>query len=99
LSKVRAKGDTQLIRPTCEVNLVYTDDGDRVQFTGPAFVADGGPEENLVGAIAARLLRVDDLGQVDALAQKADAPVDLAQAPLAVLVVGILAAIAVAGRP
>ena len=70
-----------------------------MQLTGPSFVADRGPEINLIGAIAARLLRIDDLRQVDALAQKADAPVDLPQAPLAVLIVGILASIAVAGRP
>jgi hypothetical protein len=43
--------------------------------------------------------RVDDLGALQPLCQEADAPADLAQAPLAADVVTVLRPIAVAGRP
>ncbi len=60
----------------------------------------GRPEEDLAGeVVVARRRRIDDLGDVEPLDQVADAPVDLAQALLAVDVVAVLRAIAVAGRP
>jgi hypothetical protein len=43
--------------------------------------------------------RIDDLRQIEAPGQEADAPVDLAQPPLAIDVVGVFRAVAVAGRP
>ena len=46
-----------------------------------------------------QLRRVDDLGDFQALQQKSDAAVDLAQPLLAVQVVAVLRAVAVAGGP
>ena len=43
--------------------------------------------------------RIDHFGRLDALVEKADAPVDFAQAPLAVLIVAVFAAVAIARRP
>src|SRR5256885_12572510 len=42
---------------------------------------------------------IDHLGDLQPLGQKADAPVDLAQALLAVEIVTVLGAVAIAGRP
>ena len=44
-------------------------------------------------------LRVHHLRGFDSLGEKANAPIDLPQPPLAILVVGVLTAIAVAGSP
>ena len=67
---------------------------------GGVGVADRGAEEDMRRrASGSRGFRVDDFRGVDALGEKADAPVDLAEPPLAVLIVGVFAAIAVAGGP
>src|SRR5262249_37479505 len=62
--------------------------------------AHGRAEENVRrGAARARRLGIDDLRGADLALEKPDAPIDLAQPPLVVLIVRVLAAIAVARRP
>ena len=57
-------------------------------------------EEYLVDVVSvAASHRIDDLGVVEPLDQEADAPIDFAQALLAVDVVAVLGAVAVARRP
>src|SRR5688572_11054698 len=48
---------------------------------------------------AARTLRVDDFRRVNAFGEKADSAIDLAEPPLPVLIVRVLAAIAVTRGP
>src|SRR5262245_37430116 len=80
-----------------EIGLVDADDPDGEFSTLRCRVGDGGAEEDLV---AAALLRwVNHFGGFQALAQEANAPVDLAQAPLAIDVVAVLRAVAIARRP
>src|SRR5262249_9205501 len=43
--------------------------------------------------------RVHDFGGFDSLREKADPPIDLSQPPLAVVIVGVFATIAVTGSP
>ena len=63
-------------------------------------MTNGGAEEDLRrGAAASRGSRVHDGGGVDTFREKPDPLIDLPQTSLAVLVVSVLAAIAVAGRP
>jgi hypothetical protein len=50
-------------------------------------------------SVFSRRSRIDDLRQIEAPGQEADAPVDLAQPPLAIEVIGVLRAVAVAGSP
>src|SRR5882672_11001499 len=63
-------------------------------------VAHGRPEEDVRRRpSSSRRFRVHDFRGIDSFGEEADPPIDLAQPPFAVLIVGILAAIAVAGRP
>ena len=97
LSSARATGEIQLTSParwsTSSMPLMVT------VRSSPALVGvgDGGAEKHLVAAVVQP--RVGHFGDVQALGQKADAPVDLAQALLAVEVVAVLRAVAVLGRP
>src|SRR5438067_2603573 len=77
------------------IDLVDADDGDG-PFPAGAFDAHACAEKHLIG-VASR--RVDDLRSLQALDEKAHAPVDLTQPALAVDVVGVLRAIAERRRP
>src|SRR5471032_1143068 len=79
------------------IELVDADDGDAALFAVLVAVGDGGAEEDLVRAVVHA--GVDDGGQVHPLGQEADAPVDLAQPPLAVDIVAVLGAVAVRRGP
>ena len=65
-----------------------------MQITLSSRVADRCPEKYLVGPLAARLFRVNDFRLIDALAEKADTPVDFPQASFTVLIVRVFAAVA-----
>lgn len=85
---------------TLEVDFVGADDADLPFRAGIGGVVNRGAEEHARGGRpASRCVRIDNLRIVDALREEADAAIDLAQAALAVLVVGVLAAIAVARGP
>jgi hypothetical protein len=56
-------------------------------FPGLVAVGDGSAEKYLLAAVVHA--GIDHGGQVHALGQKADTPVDLAQAPLAVDIIAI----------
>src|SRR2546428_6234284 len=77
------------------IDLVDADDADLFLFV-LHFYPHGGAEEHLVGVAP---FRIHHLRGFQPLDEKADAAVDLAQAPLAVEVVGVLRAIAERGRP
>src|SRR5262245_48742747 len=79
------------------IDLVDAHDLDRALFALGIGVGDGGAEKDLVGL--GPLGRIDDLRALEPLAEEADAPVDLAQALLAVEIVAVLRAIAVGRRP
>jgi hypothetical protein len=68
-------------------------------FSAPSGIGHGDPrtEEDLV--VVALAQRVDNFGNVEALAQEADAAVDFAQAALAVDVVAVFRAVAVGSSP
>src|SRR6185369_9562587 len=51
------------------------------------------------GLSGPRAFRVDYYRSIDSFREKADPPIDLAQPPLAILIVGVLTAIAVARSP
>ena len=83
-----------------QIDFVDADDADDVFVAGGVLVGDGRAEEHARGRRSRpRRGRIDDFGRVDAFRQKADPRVDLAQPPFAVEVVGVLAAVAVAGGP
>lgn len=83
-----------------QVDFVDADDPDDVLLAGGVFVRDGRPEEHARSrGSRPRRRGIDDFGRIDALPQKTDARIDLAQPPLAVKVVGVFAAVAVGGRP
>src|ERR1700722_16897839 len=80
-----------------EIGFVDADDRDRGFGSVLGGVGDGRAEEHLVAPFL--LSRVDPRGAFEPLRQEANAPVDLAQAPLAVDVVAVFRPVAVAGRP
>jgi len=83
-----------------KIDLVESDNARGALCSGAVDVADRRAEEDLPRRLANPWgLRVYDLGRVDALRQKPNPPIDLPQPPLVVLVVGVLAAVAVARRP
>ena len=83
-----------------EIDLVETDDAHHPLGSGGVGVANGRSEEDVCRrAPDSRRFRVHYFRGIDSFRQKANAPIDLAQPPFAVLVVGVLAAIAVACRP
>jgi hypothetical protein len=77
--------------------LVDAQDGHAALFARLVGIAHRGAEENLVAAVVHG--RVGDFGDLEALGEKTNAPVDLAQALLAVEVVAVLGAVAVLGGP
>src|SRR5258708_6127200 len=79
------------------IDLVDAHDLDRAFLALGVGIADRGAEEHLVGL--GPLGGIDDFGPLQPLAEEADAPVDLAQALLAVEIVAVLRAIAVGGGP
>lgn len=96
-NRARANGDTQLIRLRGEIGLVDPDD--LIRLLGTLLVAYGysRTKKDLIGISLSR--RIDDLSQIRPPGQETDAPVNLAQAPLAVDVVAVLRPIAVRRRP
>src|SRR5690348_1521106 len=83
-----------------EINLVEPDDAHRALCAGSRRVPDSRSEEDLPrSAPGPRRFWIHDLRSVDSFGEKADAPIDLTQPTLVVLVVGVLAAIAVARGP
>ena len=83
-----------------KVDLIDADDADDTRDTSGVSVADGCSKEGAFGLLfGSWRLWIEDLRGFDALCQKADTAVDLAQAPLAVLVVGVFAAVTVACGP
>ena len=85
------------MRPRRHVGLVDADDAVGALAAVLVRHRDRGAEEHLIGLLARG--RVDDFGRLQALGEEADAAIDLAQAPLAVDVVGVLRAVAVGGGP
>src|SRR6266851_10174428 len=71
-----------------EIGLVDADDRDRHFGPAPGGVGDGRAEKHLVALFL--LLWVDHLGALQPLGQKADAPINLVQAALAVDIVAVL---------
>ena len=83
-----------------QIDLVEADDAHHPLGSGGVGVAHGRSEEDVRRrAPASRGFRVHDFRGIDSFREKANPPIDLAQPPFAVLVVGVLAAIAVARRP
>ena len=83
-----------------QIDLVEADDAHHALRSRGVGVAHGRSEEDLRRRPpASRGFRVHDFRSIDPFREKANAPIDLAQPPFAVLIVGVLAAIAVAGRP
>src|SRR4029078_7048449 len=82
------------------VDLVDADDTDRPLVALPVDDGDRRAEEHgRLRIVVARGRRAADLGVVEALDEKADAPVDFAQPLLAVDVIAVLGAIARARGP
>ncbi|CFW47466.1 Uncharacterised protein [Bordetella pertussis] len=79
------------------LGLVHAHDGHGALFAGAVHVEHGGAEENLI-AVGLRG-GIHHFGDIQALGQEAHAPVDFAQALLAVQVIAILGAVAVGRRP
>ena len=90
-------GEMKLTSPRSPTRFVDADDTHGLLFLVGVQIGHGGAEEDLVAVGLAR--RIDHLHGVEPLAQETDAPVDLAQAFLAVDVVSVLGTVAVAGRP
>src|SRR5581483_4952804 len=83
-----------------EIDLVSTHDADHALRPAGTRIAHGRPEEcPSLGLPRSRRFRVHHLRSFDSLCKKANPPIDLPQAALAVPVVGIIAAIAIAGGP
>src|SRR5690349_4132155 len=83
-----------------QIDFVGADDA-HLQFgAGAVDVAHRGSEEHLRRRPPAPWrFRVDDMSGIDPFPQKTDPPIDLAQPTFAVLIVGILTAVAVPRRP
>src|SRR5215470_8794515 len=82
------------------VDLVDAHDADRAFLAARAAHRDGRAEEDLVRAVVfARRRGVHHFSEVEPPDQEADAPIDLAQALLAVNVIRVLRAIAIARGP
>ena len=97
LSRVRAIGEIQLTSPCGTIGLVNAFDGDGALHILVVHIGDGGAKENLV--IAKMHRRVAHFGNFQALGQKTNAAINLAQALFAVQVVAVLGAVAIAGCP
>ena len=83
-----------------KVDLVGADDADGAFDSRGIAVAHGRAEEDLRRCPpGSRTFRIDHFRGVDAFGEKANAPIDLAEPPFSVLVVGVFAAIAVARGP
>src|SRR4051795_10859492 len=83
-----------------EIDFVEADDAHLPLNAGGVGVPNSRTEENLSrGAANSRLLWIDYFGGIDLFGQEPDAPIDLTQPPLVVLIVGVLAPITVARRP
>ena len=83
-----------------QIDLVEADDAHHPLRSSGVGVAHGRPEEDLRRRPpASRGFRVHHFRGIDSLGEKANPPIDLAQPPFAVLIVGVFAAIAVARRP
>ena len=79
------------------VGFVNALDGDGSLVASGIGVGHGGAKKHLVFAVVQR--RVGHLGNVQALGQKADAPINFAQALFAIQVVAIFRAVAILGGP
>ena len=83
-----------------QIDLVDADDAHHPLRSRGVGVAHGRSEEDLRRRPpASRGFRVHDFRGIDPFREKANPPIDLAQPPFAVLIVGVFAAIAVARRP
>jgi hypothetical protein len=83
-----------------EIHLVEAHDAHDALDAGGVGIPHSCAKEHVGGgAAASRDFRIHDFGGVDSPCQEADPAIDLAQPPLAVLIVGVLAAIAVARGP
>src|ERR1700683_4977561 len=83
-----------------QVHLVDADNAEDVFVADGVLVGDGRPEEHARRCRSRpRRCRVNDFGRVDPFRQEANAGIDVTQPALAVEVVGVLAAVAVAGGP
>src|SRR5271167_3028464 len=80
-----------------EIGLVDADDRDRHFGPAPGGVGDGRAEKDLVQLLL--LVWVDHLGTLEPFGQEADAPINLAQAALAVNVVAVFRPVAVPSGP
>ena len=96
----RASGDTQLMWLRSRSTSSSADDAHHPLRSRGVGVAHGRSEEDpRRRPPRSRGFRVHDFRGIDSLREKANPPIDLAQPPLAVLIVGVFAAIAVARRP
>src|SRR5262245_62755231 len=83
-----------------QIDFVDADDAHDVFFPSAVDVPHGGSEKDLCRSPPASWrFRVHDMSGIDPFREKTDPPIDLAQPPFAVLIVGIFTAVAVARRP
>src|SRR5437660_5978298 len=83
-----------------EIDLVGAHDAHHSRYSRGIGIAHGCSEECLrLGLPRSRSFRVNHFRGFDSLREKANPPIDLAQPPLAVLIIGVFTAIAVARGP
>src|SRR5580692_24842 len=85
---------------TVEIDFVGAHDAHHSLYSHSVGIAHGGAEECSGGRLPrSRSFRVHHFGSFDPLPEEANPPIDLPQAPLAVLIVGVFTPIAVTGSP
>ena len=83
-----------------QVDLIDTDNGHGILVAIDACIGHRRAKKNLVGHVfIARRFWIDHFRNVQPLGQETQTAVDLAQAFLAILVVGVLASVAILGGP
>jgi hypothetical protein len=83
-----------------EIDLVEANDADHAFGTGRVRIANGCAEVDMRGCAAnSRRFRINDLCGVNPLPEEMDPAINLSQPPFAVLIVSVLTAVAIAGRP
>lgn len=83
-----------------EIDFIGADDADCALCAGGVGIAHGSSEEGFGSALTGSgSFGVNHLRGFNSLGEKTNAAIDLAKAPLAVLIVGVLTAIAIAGSP
>jgi hypothetical protein len=83
-----------------QIDLIDANDAYFAFGAGAVSVAHRRSEEDLTGGAArSRNFRIHDFRGIDSFRKKADAPINLTQPPFVELIVGVLAAIAIASGP